>query len=165
MPLVMGTCSGRRGAEGRRRAMLWARRCPGSRRQPGCSVMGSCQRRPRHEKYVGLPAPKCGATVIGCHHLLSGAMKYPSLNIFLAVYHTTMKNPISPVDLLIHCPTKPRVKAWTLFYLFHYLKIVLAPGYLNTYAIKNVLSYFRAKQTSPICQLFLSSHIPLGRYK
>lgn len=66
-----------------------------------------------------------------------------------------MKNPIiSPVDLLIYCPTKPGVKAWTLFYLFYYLKVVLVPSYLNTHAIAKVLSYFRAKQTSPICQLF-----------
>jgi len=93
------------------------------------------------------------------HQLLSGAMKYHSINVFIAVYHTTMKNPISPVDLLVHCPAKPEVKAWTLL-LLYYLKIILAPNYLNTRAIKKVLSYFRAKQTSPICQIFVLPHPP-----
>lgn len=139
-----------------------ARRCTGSTRRPGRSVTGSCRRHRRREKYVGLPTPKCGATVIVCHQLLSGAMKYPSINIFITVYHTTMKNPISPVDLLIYCPTKPGVKAWTLFYLFYYLKVVLVPSYLNTHAITKVLSYFRAKQTSPIGQLFC---LPVSPWK
>lgn len=119
MPLVTGTCSGRRGAEGRRQAMPRARRCRGSTRRPGCSVTQSCRCCQRHEKYVSLPAPKCGAIVMACHQLPSGAMKYPSINIFITVYDTTTKYPISPVDLLIYCPAKPGVKAWSLFYLFY----------------------------------------------
>lgn len=46
-----------------------------------------------------------------------------------------------------YCPTKPGVKAWTLYYLFHCLKIVLTPSYLNTYVTRKVLFYFGAKQT------------------
>lgn len=66
------------------------------------------------------------------------------------------------MNLLIYCPFIPftGIKVWNFFYLFYYLKIVLAPCYLNTYSINKVDKTFWAKQTLLLCQLFFSSHIP-----
>lgn len=47
---------------------------------------------------------KRSAIVIAFHQLLSEAMKYPSVNVFITVYHAAMKNPISRVGLLITVP-------------------------------------------------------------
>lgn len=62
------------------------------------------------------------------------------------------------MELLINCPFTG-IKAWTFFYLFYYLKIVLAHSYLNTYAINKVDKTFGPNKHRLFASFF-SSHIP-----
>lgn len=121
----------------------------------------------RHDKYVGLPAPKCGVTVIACHQLLSGAIKCSSVSIFLKDYHTTIKKSYQPhgsPHLLSFYSFYRNKSLDFIFICFTILKLFLHPVISTLIQSTKLIKHSGPNKHCLFASFFLLPHPP-GRYK